>query len=42
VDDEREGLPGVRVAARRKLEQELGIKTTDIDLDSFKYMTKVS
>jgi isopentenyl-diphosphate delta-isomerase len=39
--DEKDGVDGVRVAARRKLEQELGIKEAEIDLASFKFMTKI-
>ncbi len=32
---------GVKVAAVRKLEQELGIPPEDVPLDSFKFLTRV-
>lgn len=39
--DETDGEKGVRVAARRKLEQELGIHTSSIALVNFDFMTKI-
>ena len=39
--DEKDGEAGARVAARRKLEQELGIKVEDVELESFTFMTKI-
>ena len=41
VADEKDGEAGVRVAARRKLEHELGISMSDIDVASFQFMTKI-
>ena len=39
--DERDGERGVRHAARRKLEHELGIDPASINLDSFHYITRL-
>jgi isopentenyl-diphosphate delta-isomerase len=39
--DERDGEKGVKIAARRKLEHELGIPQSQIDLDRFHYMTRI-
>ncbi|KAI8322738.1 isopentenyl pyrophosphate isomerase [Martensiomyces pterosporus] len=36
-----EGQLGVRVAAQRKLEHELGIKPEQVPLDKFKYLTRI-
>ncbi len=39
--DEKDGEAGVRVAARRKLEHELGIPMSAIDPAAFQFMTKI-
>jgi isopentenyl-diphosphate delta-isomerase len=39
--DERNGEAGVKIAARRKLEHELGIPQQQIDVTRFNYMTRI-
>jgi isopentenyl-diphosphate delta-isomerase len=39
--DERNGEAGVKIAARRKLEHELGIPQSEIDVNRFTYMTRI-
>lgn len=41
VDGEKDGVEGVKRAARRKLEQELGIKPEQVPMDSFTFLTRV-
>ncbi|KXS21240.1 Isopentenyldiphosphate isomerase [Gonapodya prolifera JEL478] len=38
---EEEGAKGVKFAARRKLEHELGIPQSALELDQFKYLTRI-
>jgi len=41
LDGEREGASGVIIAARRKLEQELGITPDQVPPESFTFLTRV-
>ena len=41
IEDETNGIEGVKNAARRKLEQELGIKPNQIPLDSLTFITRI-
>ncbi|KAL0477921.1 isopentenyl-diphosphate delta-isomerase [Acrasis kona] len=40
-ENESDGVQGVRLAARRKLEHELGIPQQQIEVDRFEYMTRI-
>lgn len=41
VDDEVKGVEGAITAARRKMEQELGIPPEDVPPDSFRFVSRV-
>ena len=41
IETELDGIYGAKVAAKRKMEQELGINSQEIDLDDLHYITKM-
>ena len=41
IETELDGINGAKVAAKRKMEQELGINPQEIDLDNLHYITKM-
>ena len=41
IETELDGIYGAKVAAKRKMEQELGINPQEIDLDDLHYITKM-
>ena len=41
IDSEVNGIEGAKVAAKRKMEQELGIEPDEIKLEQFNYVTKM-
>ena len=41
IDSEVEGINGAKTAAKRKMEQELGINPKEIDLEKLHYITKM-
>ena len=41
IETELDGIYGAKVAAKRKMEQELGINPQEIDLDNLHYITKM-
>ena len=41
IETELDGINGAKVAAKRKMEQELGINPQEIDLDDLHYITKM-
>ena len=41
IDSEVEGIIGAKIAAKRKMEQELGINPKEIDLEKLHYITKM-
>ena len=41
IDSEINGIEGAKTAAKRKMEQELGINPKEIDLDKLNYITKM-
>lgn len=41
IPEEKEGIKGARIAAQRKLEHELGIPKSQIELDKLQYMTRI-
>ncbi|KAL9650505.1 hypothetical protein ABK040_004724 [Willaertia magna] len=41
IEEEKNGVQGVKLAAKRKLEHEIGIPSEKIDIDRFIYLTRI-